>query len=271
MRFISLCTVLSAALVSAAPCKPIKPTTTLESSATFATTSVIETTATETATATQTTLETTDTTEAPTDVTTVLETTITEAATETDTAVTSAATAETTAAEETTTTASEPEPTLLLRNGDFEDENNVDWDLRTAQIVDNPARAQSGRKYVEMSVVDTSAIGGNHLNQTLSGLDTSRLFRLKFSTAVFSDPEPSEHTDTCVIDAVKQGSVFKSWPLDQSLLNQYLDYETDFVTNNEDITLSLRLRCDPNKKVTLTIGIDNVSLTDVGEAPMPTN
>ncbi|KAF5664434.1 hypothetical protein FHETE_7025 [Fusarium heterosporum] len=270
MRFISLCTVLSAALVSAAPCKPVKPTTTLESSATFATTSVVETSTAETATAAQTTLETTITTEAPTDATTVLETTITETATETGATATSAATTETTAVEATTTTVSEePEPTNFLRNGGFEDKNNVDWDVRTAQIVKDAAKAHSGEKFVQLAVTNSFANGGNQFNQTINGLNTERLFRLKFSSATFGNPVPSQHVDTCKIEALKDGLIIGSWPVDTINLNEYQDYEMDFVIDDEDMTLSMRIRCDPNYKVTVTVGIDDVSVTDAGEAPEP--
>ncbi|KAF5002508.1 hypothetical protein FGRMN_333 [Fusarium graminum] len=275
MRFISLCTVLSAALVSAAPCKPVKPTTTLESSTTFATTSVIETSAietsdTETATATQTTLETTFTTEATTDATTILETTITETATETGATVTSAATTETTAVEATTTTVGEePGPTNFLRNGGFEDKTNVDWDVRTAQIVKDAAKAHSGEKFVQLAVTNSLANGGNQFNQTINGLNTERLFRLKFSSATFSNPVPSQHVNTCKVEALKDGQIIGSWPVDTVDLNEYHDYEMDFVIKDDDITLSMRIRCDPLQKVTVTVGIDDVSITDAGEAPEP--
>jgi hypothetical protein len=174
MRFTSLCAVLGAALLpvaSAAPCRPSKPTsalettetsavvsetaaaTTLESSVTYASTSVIETTLTETAAAT--TLESSATYAS----TSVIDITLTETATPTEitstgftTLVTS--TAESTVSEDATTTADatttvseEAGPTNYVENGGFEDADNSDWVVRTAEIKTDRTKARSGKKY----------------------------------------------------------------------------------------------------------------------------
>lgn len=151
MRFISLCTILGAALLpvaTAAPCRPSKPTSILSAT----TTAETETETLSTATATATDFYSTVTAEA----TSSLETSLTETATwsETTTFVSDytteyTATTDATSTEDVTTTISEaPGPTNLIQNGDFEEDADADWSLRTGDIKNNHDRANSGDKYV---------------------------------------------------------------------------------------------------------------------------
>ncbi|KAM0562309.1 hypothetical protein ACHAPJ_001996 [Fusarium lateritium] len=280
MRWISIATVLGAALLPAASARPLcrpdrstssglsETTATSTAESTYATTSVIESTVTETATATDTYSQSTETeTVTSSGFTTLISSTTTEAETLT-TAETTTITEE--ASTTTTEAASEPTPENLIKNGDFEDDVNVDWNLRTSVIVDDAERAQSPNKYVQFSVQDGFAVGGNNLNQTINGLDTSHLFRLAFSAAVFDDPTPEVEDGTiCLIEALQQNQVFRQWPLDvRTSLNQYMSFEDTFVADDEDITLTLRLRCSGPDPVTLAVGIDDVVLNDVGLAPI---
>ncbi|KAF5646147.1 hypothetical protein F52700_1837 [Fusarium sp. NRRL 52700] len=256
MRWISIAAVLSAALLpaSARPlCRPDRSTTTGLPSAT-ATTSV-ETLSTDSATATE---------------TSAIETAVTSAATftgsETATATTGFTTVTSAATSEAATTTSEaPEPTNYIQNGDFEDSPNTDWSVRTSDIKDDPGRARSGNKYVQYDVDDSTAVGGNQLNQTVNGLDTERLYRLTTYATVFSIPEPVKEASTiCVIQALQESTSIAQWRLDFTDLGTYKEYYVDFTPSDEDVTITMRLRCSDGKKVTLSVGLDDVSLYDIG-------
>ncbi|KAM0306207.1 hypothetical protein HYE67_002216 [Fusarium culmorum] len=267
MRFVSLCTIGAALLpmVSAAPCKPSSPTSVLSATTTAESETLTTTTATETdfhSTVTS-------------DATSVLETTITETATwsETTTFVSDytteySATTDATSIEDFTTTITEiPEPTNLIRNGGFEDAKNVDWDTRTGGIESNPDKANSGDKYATFELVNADGSGGNTLNQTINALDTDRRYRLAFSAAVFDDPAIVLGESTCVIEALQKQTVIDSWTPNFAALNQYKEYETTFSLIDEDLSLSLRLRCNGRNKVTFSMSIDDVSLYDAGPVP----
>ncbi|KAM0813191.1 hypothetical protein AB5N19_13183 [Seiridium cardinale] len=282
MRWASLCAVLGAALLPAANARPLcrpdrgtssklaETTATSTAESAYATTSVIQSTVTATASAT-----TTDTysqsTKTESATTSGFATLISTTATASETLTTAESTTTTEGASSSTTTTTEaPEPTLinLVQNGDFEDDVNTDWSLRTADIVDDAERANSPSHYVRFSVEEDYATGGNQVNQTINGLDTSRLFRLSFSAAVFSEPVLDIGEANCVLEGLQQGTVVGSWPLDYSSLDEYMSYSTEFTPSDEDITLSLRLRCSTENEVTLAVGIDDVILNDIGVAPV---
>ncbi|CAF3565179.1 unnamed protein product [Fusarium graminearum] len=271
MRFVSLCTIGATLLpmVSAAPCKPSNPTSVL--SATTTADSETLTTATATETATETDFHSTVTSDA----TSVLETTIAETATWSETTTFASdftteysATTDATSIEDFTTTITEiPEPTNLIRNGGFEDAKNVDWDTRTGGIETDSDKANSGDKYATFELVNADGSGGNTLNQTINGLDTDRRYRLAFSAAIFDDPAIVLGESTCVIEALQKQTVIDSWPLNFAGLNEYKPYDVTFSLIDEDLSLSLRLRCNGRNKVTLSVGIDDVSLYDAGPVP----
>ncbi|KAF4438215.1 hypothetical protein FACUT_5080 [Fusarium acutatum] len=258
MRWISIAAALSAALLptSARPlCRPDRSTTTGLPSTT-ATTSV-ETLSTDSATATE---------------TSAIESTVTFATTftesETATATTGFTTVTTAVTSEAATTTSEaPEVTNYIQNGDFEDSPNTDWSLRTSDIKNDPERARSGNKYVssQYDVDDSEAVGGNQLNQTVNGLDTERLYRLTTYATVFNTPAPvKDATTACVIEALQESTVLTDWSLDFTDLGTYKPLSFDFTPVDEDVTITMRLRCTAGKRVTFSVGLDDVSLHDIG-------
>lgn len=116
-------------------------------------------------------------------------------------------------------------------------------------------------------LVNADGSGGNTLNQTINGLDTDRRYRLAFSAAIFDDPAIVLGESTCVIEALQKQTVIDSWPLNFAGLNEYKPYDVTFSLIDEDLSLSLRLRCNGRNKVTLSVGIDDVSLYDAGPVP----
>ncbi|KAF5567516.1 hypothetical protein FNAPI_629 [Fusarium napiforme] len=252
MRWISIVAVLGAVASARPLCRPDRSTTTGLPSTT-ATTSV-ETLSTDSATATE---------------TSAVETTVTSAATftESETATTTGFTTVTSAvtSEAATTTSEAPEATNYIQNGGFEDSPNTDWSVRTSDIKDDPERARSGNKYVQYDVDDSEAVGGNQLNQTVNGLDTERLYRLTAYATVFNTPAPIKDANTiCVIEALQESTSIAQWRLDFENLGTYKQYFVDFTPSDDDVTVTMRLRCSNGKKVTLSVGLDDVSLYDIG-------
>ncbi|XEV02409.1 hypothetical protein FSHL1_007696 [Fusarium sambucinum] len=269
MRFVSFCTIGAVLfpMAIAAPCKPENPTSVLSA------TTTVDSEALTTGTTTENDSHSTVTS----DVTSVLETTITETATWSETTSFASdytteysATTGATSIEDFTTTITEiPEPTNFIKNGDFEDKNNADWDSRTGGIESEPGKANSGDKYGTFKLVNAQGVGGNTLNQTINDLETERLYRLSFSAAVFDDPEPVLGRTNCVIEALQNERLIEDWTPNYTALSQYKPFETTFKPFDEDIRFSFRLRCDGPDAVTLFLGIDDVSLYDVGPAPPP--
>ncbi|RBR19001.1 hypothetical protein FVER53590_10100 [Fusarium verticillioides] len=253
MRWISIVAVLGAVASARPLCRPDRSTTTGLPSTT-ATTSV-ETLSTESATATE---------------TLAIETTATSATTFTESETATATTGFTTVttavtSEAATTTSDAPEATNYIQNGDFEDSPNTDWSVRTSDIKDDPERAHSGNKYVQYDVDDSEAVGGNQLNQTVNGLDTERLYRLTAYATVFNTPAPIKDESTiCVIQALQESTIIAQWRLDFTNLGTYKQYFVDFTPSDDDVTVTMRLRCSDGKKVTLSVGLDDVSLYDIG-------
>jgi hypothetical protein len=54
------------------------------------------------------------------------------------------------------------------------------------------------------------------------------------------------------------------WILSFGNIEQYADYSVNFSPLSADITVSLRLRCSIGAQVTLAVGLDDISLMDVG-------
>ncbi|KAH7177080.1 hypothetical protein EDB81DRAFT_773959 [Dactylonectria macrodidyma] len=157
-----------------------------------------------------------------------------------------------------------PEPTLenLILNGDFEEDDTSVWGLRSVEIKEDAQKAQSPSHYVEYVLNNENASGGNQLNQTINGLDTGRLYRLTFSGAVFGTPMLG--AATCSFEALQENVVVETWPIDTRVLNQYTSYQTEFLAFDEDITITLRLRCTSENQVTINLGVDDIILNDIG-------
>ncbi|KAG5747453.1 hypothetical protein H9Q70_009873 [Fusarium xylarioides] len=117
----------------------------------------------------------------------------------------------------------------------------------------------------QYDVDDSEAVGGNQLNQTVNGLDTERLYRLTTYATVFNTPAPVKDESTiCVIQALQESTTIAQWRLDFTDLGTYKPYHVDFTPFDEDVTVTMRLRCSDGKKVTLSVGLDDVSLYDIG-------
>ncbi|KAF7556266.1 hypothetical protein G7Z17_g1511 [Cylindrodendrum hubeiense] len=241
MRWISVCTIIGAALlpaVSARPlCHPDQTTTTLAATTEASSTiSADSTSTTETSTAT---------TEASSTVSIYTPTTPEITYTPTPTPV-------------------EPAPENLILNGDFEGDDLSVWSVRTVDIVDDAEKAHSPVHYARYFINNEKAVGGNQLNQTINGLDTTRLYRLTFSSAVFGSPDLGD--ETCALEALQEDLVIKSIPVDTSVVGQYTSYETDFTVDDEDIVFTLRLRCTSNSYITIDIAVDDIVINDIGLA-----
>ncbi|KAK7429119.1 hypothetical protein QQZ08_004334 [Neonectria magnoliae] len=160
------------------------------------------------------------------------------------------------------TTTSTSEPTASIYNGDFEGEDLSVWQERTVTIENDSTKAASGSHYAKFAFNNQYGSGGNHLNQTINGLDTSRMYRLSFSGAVLGLP-PTLGSATCEMQALLGGVVKKSWPISNFVVGVYKSYSTELSVNNEDLTLTLRLRCTDQNKVTIEFGVDDVGLTEI--------
>ncbi|CEI68041.1 hypothetical protein FVEN_g7690 [Fusarium venenatum] len=318
MRFISLATVLSAALLPAAnarpACRPDKPTTseasttavsvetfitdtatTLEASTTYETTSAVETTAldttieiSETITSDSTALVPTDTTisEIATTTADATSTEVTTTVAETTSAGIATTTAETTAAETTsaadtttaetttsveivtttteaatTTTAAAAGPTNFVKNSGFEQDPNTAWALQSSSIKNSPGFPHTGNQYLEFTVDNDFALGQQQATQTVSGLDTGRQHHLTLYATIFSTPQPVANAATiCFIQAQQGNALITQWRLDFNNLNSYQPFGIDFTPLGSDISLSLKLRCTNGQRVTLALGIDDVTI-----------
>ncbi|KAJ4007456.1 hypothetical protein NW752_007562 [Fusarium irregulare] len=212
-------------------------------------------------------------TTAATDVTTV-ESTLTESVTlsETTTFVSDytteyTATTDTTSIEDITTTVTEdvPEPTInLVSNGGFEDGDDGEWGVRTVELVKD-SRAKSGERMVFFKVNEQLAVGGNHLNQTIIDLSTANLYRLSFEGAVFGTYDFKD--STCSMEALVSGQIIKGWELKDFVVDRYQTYSTDFSPFYPNFELTLRLRCLGGDLVTVSFGVDDVFLGDLGPKP----
>lgn len=117
----------------------------------------------------------------------------------------------------------------------------------------------------QYDVDDSEAVGGNQLNQTVNGLDIERLYRLTTYATVFNTPAPVKDASTiCVIQALQESTILSQWRLDFTALGTYQPLHVDFTPFDEDVTITMRLRCSAGKKVTFSVGLDDVSLYDIG-------
>jgi hypothetical protein len=119
-------------------------------------------------------------------------------------------------------------------------------------------------------VKDNFAVGGNHINQTINGLDTQNIYRLSFWVTVLNE-QLSVGEAICTVDALQGSTLIQSWRLDYQSLGEYKQHTVDFRPVADGFEFDLRLRCSQDKKVTLTVALDDVSITEVGPAPEPTN
>ncbi|CAF3537107.1 unnamed protein product [Fusarium graminearum] len=292
-------TSVAATTAAAVETSSTEAATTVDASTTYETTTALETTVvtttalettvaiSETATSDSTALIPTTTAETPAETTTA-ETTVAEiittttaettaveivtTAAETTPAEIATTTAETTPAEvvtttteaATTTTAEAAGPTNFVKNGGFEDNTSNAWTLLNSDIANNPGNAHTGGQYLEFYVNNDFANGQNQASQTISGLSTDRQYGFSFYASVFGTPEPVIIPSTlCHIQARQGGAVIAQFPLDLNSVDYYDIYKVNFTPLSSDIDLSLRLRCTNGRRVTLALGIDDVTIGDV--------
>ncbi|KAF5579109.1 hypothetical protein FPCIR_11249 [Fusarium pseudocircinatum] len=186
--------------------------------------------------------------------TTTSETTTAEATTTT--------TAETTTAEATsTTTTGAAGPTNAVQNAGFEDVPNTAWVLQGTTIM-NTGLAHTGTHFLEIDVNNNFAIGQNIATQVVNGLDTTLSYQLALYYTVFSNPTPVIIPGTICFVQVNQGdSIILQSPVNFASLDSYQQYSISFTPASTSISLSLRLRCTNGRRVTLALGIDDVSIS----------
>ncbi|KAJ4116157.1 hypothetical protein NW768_011129 [Fusarium equiseti] len=162
----------------------------------------------------------------------------------------------------TTTTEDVPEPTVnLVSNGGFEDGDDGEWGVRTVEIVKD-SRAKSGERMAFFKLNNQMAVGGNQLNQTIIYLQTANLYRLSFEGAVFGTYDFK--VTTCSMEALVSGQIIKGWELKDFVVDRYQTYSVEFSPFYQNIELTLRLRCASTGTVTVTFGVDDVFLVDLG-------
>ncbi|KAJ4115422.1 hypothetical protein NW768_011274 [Fusarium equiseti] len=274
MRWVSFVAVISAAtlpVVSARPrCRPEKKTTTSEVTPLSDTTTLTSIATGDIYTTTTTALEISVTHATTTlDSSTAIIETTTATIPETSTDLDSATTAEISTIDPTTTAAATitqaAEPVLYIKNGGFEDQPNTAWSVQNSGIKTDPAKASSGSNYIQYDVVNSFATGVNKISQNIQGLSTERLYRLSFSSVVFSNPAVFRESSTiCVIQGNLDIMRLAQWRLDFDNLDQYKANFVNFTPNTENAVLALSLRCSDGKVVTISTGIDNISIVDIG-------
>ncbi|KAM0297349.1 hypothetical protein HYE67_003079 [Fusarium culmorum] len=85
-----------------------------------------------------------------------------------------------------------------------------------------------------------------------------------FYASVFGTPAPVIIPGTpCLIQAQQGSAVIAQFLLDLNSVNYWEIYKVNFTPLASDIDLSLRLRCTNNRRVTIALGIDDVTIGDV--------
>ncbi|QPC74580.1 hypothetical protein HYE68_005332 [Fusarium pseudograminearum] len=274
MRWVSFVTVISVALAPAViahpRCRPDKQTTTSDITSLSDTATV---TSLDTSTATTTSLDIPVTRETTTDSFTTLETTtiaVLETSTDLDSAaITETSTAEPTTAEVTTTVAATTTqaagPTIYVNNGWFEDQPNTAWTVQDAQIKTDVSKAASGSQYVQFDAVNEFVTGSKQISQNIKGLSTERLYRLNVASVVFSKPAIVRESSTiCVIQPNFGTRSLAQWRLDFDNLDQYKPNFVNFTPDTADGLLVLRLLCSDGRVVSISAGVDDVSIVNIG-------
>ena len=116
--------------------------------------------------------------------------------------------------------------------------------------------------------INQSAVGGNHVNQTISDIELTKRYRLSFSGAVVGLFNVG--STECHIEAYQDSVEVSKWKLVDFTPDAYQTYSVDFVPVFEDFEISLRLRCSTDAKVTVTFDLDDVSLVEIGDVVIET-
>ncbi|XEV07190.1 hypothetical protein FSHL1_012477 [Fusarium sambucinum] len=246
----------------------LQNTVTSSGTATLDSTILISTTVAETTAAAETTtaeVETTSATGVATttegETTTVQGTTITEVQTTSAAEAVTTTEAETTTAEATTTTAAAG-PTSLTKNSGFESRGNTAWALQGTEIK-NTGLAHSGTHFLKFGVDNGYATGQFRAGQAVIGLDTNKQYQFTFYATVFSSPAPVRSNGAlCTIQAVEDDAIMAVFFLDFNNLDSYQPLTSPFYPVHSDFTFNLRLECSNGEKVTLALGVDDITITE---------
>ncbi|KAF5253118.1 hypothetical protein FANTH_1949 [Fusarium anthophilum] len=199
--------------------------------------------------------------------TTKAETTSAAEASTTTTAETTTAEATTTTTDKTTTaeaisttTTAAAGPTNAVQNGGFEDVPNTAWVLQGSTIADT-GLAHTGTHFLQISVSNNVAIGQNSATQIINGLDTTLSYQLAFYYAIFSNPAPVIIPGTvCLLQVEKDSSVIAQPFLNFASLDSYQQFSINTTPTSDSLSLTIRLRCTNSRRVTVALGIDDVSI-----------
>ncbi|KAF5983312.1 hypothetical protein FBULB1_3815 [Fusarium bulbicola] len=286
MHWISIAALVSASLfpvASGSPCRPHSTTTsgisttavsvessstaTVENPTTVTTTTAADVTTKATEATTTTNAESTTAEESTS--TTKAETSTAEASTTVDAETTSTAegttttTTETTTAEATsTTTTAAAGPTNAVQNGGFEDVPNTAWVPQGSTIADTGlAHTGTGTHFLQISVSNNFAIGQNPATQIIDGLDTTLSYQLAFYYAMFSNPAPVIISGTvCLLQVEQDSSVIAQPFLNFASLDSYQQFSINITPTSASLSLTIRLRSTNSRRVTVALGIDDVSI-----------
>lgn len=114
----------------------------------------------------------------------------------------------------------------------------------------------------EIDVNNNFAIGQNLATQVVNGLDATLSYQLALYYTVFSNPTPVIIPGTICFVQVNQGdSIILQSPVNFANVDSYQQYSISFTPASTSISLSLRLRCTNGRRVTLALGIDDVSIS----------
>lgn len=69
------------------------------------------------------------------------------------------------------------------------------------------------------------------------------------------------------MEALVSGQIIKGWELKDFVVDRYQTYSTDFSPFYPNFELTLRLRCLGGDLVTVSFGVDDVFLGDLGPKP----
>ncbi|KPM41450.1 hypothetical protein AK830_g5058 [Neonectria ditissima] len=190
--------------------------------------------------------------------------------------------ATTTATDMTSTTVSTASATFTSGpvNGGFDTPDDDDNNYQTpwifsdggVDIVHDADEAKSGERYARFFMTEEMGWSPD-MNQTLHGLDTSRLFRLSYSwrvTVPATEPVSEElreyyesvGTVQCRIEGVINEEIISVQPLPNTASDAWEDITFDFDVDVSDPGFSLRWRCNKYGFQSEVL-IDDVTITAV--------
>ncbi|KAF7553421.1 hypothetical protein G7Z17_g3660 [Cylindrodendrum hubeiense] len=182
---------------------------------------------------------------------------VTTASTEAESTTEAASTTEATsteAASTTETTSTAAAPTGVINGGfDTLDENGayvLPWTLGSigVQILDNAAVAHSGDHYLRFYQSTYYYRSYSHIiNQTMTGLDTTKSYRLSYSWLFSSVPTKDSSTEfrdsTCRLESVIDEQIVSTQTLPAVVSTEWDTYSFEFDADVAGPLYALRMRC----------------------------